>query len=435
MPRSIQVLSEPREFFEYLKLSISNAKKQIILSSLYIGIGAKSEQLVNAIKQALYEHPKLKVTILLDKQRASRSSNGKSSRSLLLQNLSIPFPDRVSIYLYQTPHLKWPLNHILPSQVNEILGVQHIKAYITDSNLLISGANLSEEYFTSRKDRYISFQEEKITQYYSDLVNTVSSFSFKLHSNDTVSLDDGVPNPSLRSRLFCEFANRQLNKLKEDYESRTSLSLNHDTWIAPSVQMGVANINDEHETTIALLKNCASDEKIYLTSPYFNFTENHTEAVLKAPNQSEILVAAPQANGFYQGGGLKKYIPMAYAQVFDDFFTLVKKQSQDKRLKLMLYCAEGGTYHAKGIWIIGKDSHGVNYTTTTIGSSNFGQRSKERDIESQITLITENPWINHMLKLEREFIWGPTLEYKGETHMFSSPKWLSWLIPILKKFL
>ena len=38
-----------------------------------------------------------------------------------------------------------------------ILFVVNLQAYIIDDDLIISGANLSQEYFTDRHDRYIIF--------------------------------------------------------------------------------------------------------------------------------------------------------------------------------------------------------------------------------------------------------------------------------------
>ena len=42
--------------------------------------------------------------------------------------------------------------------MSEVIGVCHMKAYIFDDNVLISGANLSTTYFTKRQDRYYLFK-------------------------------------------------------------------------------------------------------------------------------------------------------------------------------------------------------------------------------------------------------------------------------------
>jgi CDP-diacylglycerol--glycerol-3-phosphate 3-phosphatidyltransferase len=49
----------------------------------------------------------------------------------------------------------------IPSPLDEVAGVFHIKAYIIDDQLVLSGANLSEEYFQDRQDRYLLFDQGK----------------------------------------------------------------------------------------------------------------------------------------------------------------------------------------------------------------------------------------------------------------------------------
>ncbi len=39
--------------------------------------------------------------------------------------------------------------------IRETLGTFHFKSVIFDDTILLTGANLSEDYFTNRKDRYI----------------------------------------------------------------------------------------------------------------------------------------------------------------------------------------------------------------------------------------------------------------------------------------
>ena len=39
--------------------------------------------------------------------------------------------------------------------LNETVGLQHMKLYLYDDTVLISGANLSEDYFVNRQDRFV----------------------------------------------------------------------------------------------------------------------------------------------------------------------------------------------------------------------------------------------------------------------------------------
>lgn len=52
------------------------------------------------------------------------------------------------------------LKRKLPVRWNEVVGVQHCKVYIFDDQLILSGANLSNTYFTVRQDRYLMLSDE-----------------------------------------------------------------------------------------------------------------------------------------------------------------------------------------------------------------------------------------------------------------------------------
>lgn len=75
--------------------------------------------------------------------------------------------NRHNVYLY-TPVLSENLvTQFLPPRWNEILSVYHIKSYIFDDNMIISGANLSNDYFTTRIDRYVLFENcPELINYY-----------------------------------------------------------------------------------------------------------------------------------------------------------------------------------------------------------------------------------------------------------------------------
>lgn len=79
----------------------------------------------------------------------------------------------------------------LPYRWNELFGLQHMKLYIFDDTLVISGANLSNDYFTNRQDRYYVIKDKKLTDFYCGLVKKVQSFSLQLDKNDNVRLGHG----------------------------------------------------------------------------------------------------------------------------------------------------------------------------------------------------------------------------------------------------
>lgn len=66
-----------------------------------------------------------------------------------------------------------------------------MKLYIFDDTLVISGANLSNDYFTNRQDRYYVIKDKNLTDFYCGLVKKVQSFSLQLDRNDNVKLRHG----------------------------------------------------------------------------------------------------------------------------------------------------------------------------------------------------------------------------------------------------
>ena len=65
------------------------------------------------------------------------------------------------------------------SPLREIFGVHHIKAHVFDNNVLITGANLSEDYFTDRQDRCIVIEDcAPLANYLDDLINLLADHSY-----------------------------------------------------------------------------------------------------------------------------------------------------------------------------------------------------------------------------------------------------------------
>ncbi|KAI4138993.1 MAG: hypothetical protein L6R39_006508, partial [Caloplaca ligustica] len=159
----IEVLDGPVEFYETLKKKIRGARRRIYLATLYIG---KTEhEFVSTIHEALAQTPDLKVSILTDALRGTREDPEPSCASLLTSLLT-SFPDRVEVRMYHTPNLTGFRKRFVPRRINEGWGLQHIKLYGIDDEVILSGANLSSDYFTNRQDRYHVFSSRRVTDYF-----------------------------------------------------------------------------------------------------------------------------------------------------------------------------------------------------------------------------------------------------------------------------
>lgn len=56
------------------------------------------------------------------------------------------FPEQMRVSLYHTPDLRGLLRLLVPERFNETIGVQHIKVYLFDNSLIISGYELTDTY-------------------------------------------------------------------------------------------------------------------------------------------------------------------------------------------------------------------------------------------------------------------------------------------------
>ena len=104
----------------------------------YNNLSSLSYPKANAFHEALSDssRPALKCTLVLDYLRGSRG--GHNSRSMV-QALVNEFDGRFQLCLYHTPNLRGFLKWIGPERFNEVMGLQHMKVYIFDNNLIISG--------------------------------------------------------------------------------------------------------------------------------------------------------------------------------------------------------------------------------------------------------------------------------------------------------
>ncbi len=124
-----------------------SAKRRIYLSTLYIG---KTEhELISTIRKALQQQPDLKVSILTDALRGTRETPEPSCASLLVPLVSDFGPERVEIRMYHTPNLTGIRKKLIPKRINEGWGLQHMKLYGIDDEIIISGCEILDHITTA----------------------------------------------------------------------------------------------------------------------------------------------------------------------------------------------------------------------------------------------------------------------------------------------
>jgi len=93
---------------------------------------------IRAIHDALETNKALKVDILIDAIRGTREDPNPSAASLLV-SLVEKFGDRVDVRMYHTPNLRGLKKRLVPKRFNEGWGLQHVKLYGVDDEIMLSG--------------------------------------------------------------------------------------------------------------------------------------------------------------------------------------------------------------------------------------------------------------------------------------------------------
>uniref|UniRef100_A0A671X889 CDP-diacylglycerol--glycerol-3-phosphate 3-phosphatidyltransferase n=1 Tax=Sparus aurata TaxID=8175 RepID=A0A671X889_SPAAU len=436
-----------------LQARIKTAKRRVVMASLYLGTGQLEQELVDCMEEALQRSqanahaPDLKVSILLDYTRGSRGQI--NSRTMLLPLLQ-RFTSQMRVSLYHTPDLRGLLRLLVPQRFNETIGVQHIKVYLFDDSIIISGANLSDSYFTNRQDRYVLLENcREVADFFSDLVDAVGDVSLQLQPDDSVNMLEGMVHPYKGNRQDFSAAARQrimevvntahirqrLTSRSEDSEDEGMSEGEDDTWVFPLVQMKPLGIQVDEQVTQRLLTDAGPDSTVFLTSGYFNLTRAYMRLVLGAGANYRILTASPEVNGFFGAKGVAGAIPAAYIHIARQFYNKVCRLGQQERVHLHEYHRSQWTFHAKGLWyyLQGQDRPCL----TLIGSPNFGYRSVHRDLEAQIAIVTENEELQSQLQEEQETLYRRSTEVSDST--FEQPDrhvqlWVKLVTPLIKNF-
>jgi len=108
---------------------------------------------------------------------------------------------RVAAHFFKVPALDVRPYSVFPPRFRETLGVQHIKGYVFDDTVLISGADLSNDYFMDRQDRYWVFRDcPQLADWMASLLRGVGEHSVPLRAGGA--LWDSLPVvPRARSNL------------------------------------------------------------------------------------------------------------------------------------------------------------------------------------------------------------------------------------------
>ena len=148
-PASVRLLHSPDAFRATLMEGARAARRRACLASLYVGDGALEHALVDELVRGQELAPERRLSLLADFHRARRPD----AAAPLARLAHAP---RTTVSLFASPAA--PAGEGLPGAVCEALGVMHVKLALFDDDVILTGANLSTDYLTSRQDRYLALR-------------------------------------------------------------------------------------------------------------------------------------------------------------------------------------------------------------------------------------------------------------------------------------
>eukprot|EP00474_Spongospora_subterranea_P004360 CRZ04818.1 hypothetical protein [Spongospora subterranea] len=393
-PDKVAVLKSPEDFYQSLLELISHSKDRISLSSLYLGVDDQESALVQRLRFQIHKTPSLAINFVLDYHRAQRRDPNLRNSFTCLEPLVADRSPRFRLHLYRSP-LFSPYHNLLGERIKEVIGVQHTKLYVFDDTVIISGANLSRSYFTNRQDRYYQITDRHLANYVHELVACIGNASFSYVYGETA-LSPPVNPLSLQN----------LPGISSAY-ARSSRGSN--TWIFPAIQLGCINVRLDERALFSVLRSISVKEcSLTLASGYFNPVSS-LEKHLKTCD-STILTASPMANAFFNAQGVSKFIPHVYSAIEQRFLS---QKNRVNKVSLMEYSRHGWSYHQKGIWI--RPSSNTAPFLSVLGSSNFGYRSLEKDLECQFYLMTSDEDLRQKMTQELDNVGNYMAPITNET--------------------
>ncbi|KAG6009939.1 hypothetical protein E4U21_000710 [Claviceps maximensis] len=425
----VNIIRSPADFYETLKDRIRTAKRRIFLSTLYIG---KSERdLIATLQDAMRRNPQLRLSILTDCLRGTREAPDPSCASLLVPLVSEFGSARVEIRMYHTPNLTGLRKKYIPKRINEGWGLQHMKLYGVDDEIIMSGANLSSDYFTNRQDRYHLFSSKEMTDHFFRIHDGVGSLSFRVEPSQEPAgfalswpASNTAPNPIEQPQEFIRSSSSTLKRLvvaapaapksAQDVpsHSRSGLANTRVYMLGQFSQI----MRPDHSTELPVLTHILEQLALphykgsswTFTAGYFNPAPSLSKLLIgTASTNNTVITAAPEANGFYKSRGVSGLLPGAYVLLARRFLDAVNCSRRDgditlKEWRLGTTGQPGGwTYHAKGLWVTMPGQ--ANPSISIIGSSNYTKRSYSHDLEVGALIVTRDEKL--MKKLGDEQAW------------------------------
>jgi CDP-diacylglycerol--glycerol-3-phosphate 3-phosphatidyltransferase len=419
----------PHDFHQTLCDLIRSAKKRVSLASLYIGPAASPDnqpeevELLQALSDVASKRKGIPIKVVLDHNRGLRPVPMSNKGTTTSSAKAVAKVINGNVHLFQV--LPKPLDSLLPNPLNEVAGVFHIKAYIVDDDLILSGANLSQEYFCDRQDRYLWIRNggNGLVDFYADVVELLCQHSYT-YALDASKDKELLTTSKMSRKEFLQAISRHFQDAaplpaRSLLSKENTAAVGIPTFFAPESFLGGVNPNfvTDTEASLNLLKEGADHhDSLQLSSAYLNPTADMMQ-LLQRFGKVQLLTAGPMSHGFKPkdkaGNKGKAWIPAVFDHLAEDGLKMLSSPTAT----LHHWERDGWTFHAKGIWLReASNDKDQPVAAAIVGSSNFGERSFVRDMESNLVLVFPPEGNDSDSTVSKSFgkDWDDLLEYSNE---------------------
>ncbi|KPV92801.1 CDP-diacylglycerol--serine O-phosphatidyltransferase [Pseudoalteromonas sp. P1-30] len=380
--KDVNVLTNAQEYRTQLLRLISNAKKRIYITALYLQDDEAGREILEALHRVSLANPNLEIKVLVDFHRAQRGLIGAKksdgNASLYCDYLE-KFKSNVQVYG-------------VPVKAKELFGVLHLKGFVVDDTLLYSGASLNNVYLQYneryRLDRYFLVDQAALCDSVVDFIES------KLIGSQAVPRIDTRP---LKRLIDFKFEQKQLMRDLKSASYANPTTPNNDP-LGVRLFLGLGRRNNSLNRLIKNLFD-TTEQELVLYTPYFNFPAplmRSLRRLLKQGKQVTIVVGDKTANDFYlpPSEPFSKIgaLPYLYETILHKFVKSQKRHIDNGNLNVYLWKHESNSFHLKGI-CADRQRH-------LLSGHNLNPRAWGLDIENGI--LIEDPQQSIMQAIDNE---------------------------------
>lgn len=366
---AIETLADPAAFRRTLLQLIGQARRRIVIVSLYLQDDDGGREVLDALYAAHASRPELQISVFVDWHRAQRGLIGKqkcAGNAGMYRAYAERLGDGVAIYG-------------VPVQNRELFGVLHLKGFVIDDVVLYSGASLNDVYLAThqryRLDRYHVLRHR-------ELADAMAAFVQQhLLASDAVRRLNVADVPSTRS------LQASIRVLRQDlqhasYEVADQVRGPADVAVTPLLGFGRTD-NALNDVLLALLRE--TREQVIVLTPYFNLPRAVRLVLgqlLRRGCRIDIMVGDKTASDFYmppdQPFKTIGLLPYLYENNLRRFARAHQRQIDQGQLNLHLWRDGDNSYHLKGLF--------VDDDVAVLTGNNFNPRAWTLDLENALLL-------------------------------------------------